>query len=263
MAQDGSVPAFSNRDAAFVDLAAPGVGVLSTFPRALTASHPSCADQGYSDCGTPDYRQGDGTSFAAPQVTAAAALLLAERPDLTSDQVAAILGHSADDVTPATGCARCAVGRDALSGRGSLDVAAALQALSRSLPYADRLEPNDDGGALSAKVWGSSSSIKATVDYWDDPVDVYAVRVKAGERLSVRLHGPGIRGLALAIWKPGTQHVTGAPQAVASQRLFQSLRAGPSQSVQLRAKVSGWYRIEVKVVAPGAGPYLLQTAKTR
>ena len=35
--QDGNVPSFSNRDAAFVDLAAPGVGILSTFPRALTA----------------------------------------------------------------------------------------------------------------------------------------------------------------------------------------------------------------------------------
>jgi subtilisin family serine protease len=263
LAQDGSVPQFSNRDAAFVDLVAPGVGIFSTFPRSLTAAHPSCADQGYSDCGSPDYRQGDGTSFAAPQVTGAAALLLAERPDLTADQVASILEHSADDVTPATGCQHCAVGRDALSGRGSLDIAAALQALSRQLPYADRLEPNDDGGFQSARLWGSSSSVRATVDYWDDPVDVYAVRVKARERLSVRLRGPGIHGLALVIWKPGTQHVTGTPQAVASRRLFQSLRVGPNQTVQLRARASGWYRVEVKVVAPGAGPYLLQIAKTR
>ncbi len=79
----------------------------------------------------------------------------------------------------------------------------------------------------------------------------------------MRLHGPGIHGLALAIWKPGTQHVSGTPQAVASQRLFQSLRAGPNQAVHLRARRSGWYRVEVKVVAPGAGPYLLQIAKTR
>ena len=263
LAQDGSVPAFSNRDAAFVDLVAPGVDIFSTFPRSLTAAHSACADQGYSDCGSADYRQGDGTSFAAPQVTAAAALLLAERPELTSDQVASILEHSADDVTPGTGCPRCTAGRDALSGRGSIDIAAALQALSRPLPYPDRMEPNDEGGLESARLWGSSSSIRATVDYWDDPVDVYAVRVKSGERLSVRLRGPGIRGLALAIWKPGTQHVTGRPQAVASQRLFQSLHAGPNQTVQLRARASGWYRVEVKVVAPGAGPYLLQIAKTR
>ena len=55
LAQDGSVPLFSDRDPVFVDLAAPGQGVLSTFPRALTAARPACVDQGYSDCAGDEY----------------------------------------------------------------------------------------------------------------------------------------------------------------------------------------------------------------
>src|SRR5262249_29692835 len=103
----------------------------------------------------------------------------------------------------------------------------------------------------------------ATVDFWDDPVDVYAVRVPAGERLAIAVHGPGVHGLQLVLWKPGTRHVFGKPQAVASQRLFQAVRAGPNQTLRYRAPVGGWYDVEVKVVAPGAGPYTLRVAKTR
>ena len=261
--QDGNVPTFSNRDAAFVDLDAPGVGILSTFPRALTAQRPSCVDQGYSDCAGPDYKNGSGTSFAAPQVTAAVALLLAEHPGLTPDQVSTIIERSADDMTPATGCPHCAVGRDALSGRGSLDVAAALEAVSAgAIPAPDSMEPNDDAGRMAARLWGSASSVHATIDYWDDPVDVYSVHVPAGRQLSVFLRGPGVHGLQLVVWKPGTLHVTGTSSLLSRQRVFQSLHAGPNQSFQSRATLSGWYDVEVKESSPGAGPYVLRIAKT-
>jgi stage II sporulation protein D len=262
LAQDGSVPSFSNRDAVFTDLAAPGVGILSTFPRSLTAQRPSCVDQGYSDCGTSDYRAGEGTSFAVPQVSAAAALLLAVHPGLTPDQLAAILERSADDVSPANGCPHCLVGRDSLSGWGSLDIAAALGALSGPLPVPDRLEPNDDAGALAPKLWGRTAIVRATTDYWDDPVDVYAVRVAPGQRVSVTLHGPGITGLQLALWKPGTKHVEGKPQLLQAHRAFESLHAGPNQSFRYRATAGGWYDVEVKVTAPGGGAYTLRIVKT-
>ena len=48
-----SVPGFSNRDAVFNDIAAPGKEILSTFPRALRRNV-RCVDQGYSDCGAAD-----------------------------------------------------------------------------------------------------------------------------------------------------------------------------------------------------------------
>jgi stage II sporulation protein D len=262
MAQDGNIPAFSNRDAIYTDLVAPGVGVLSTFPRSLTAQRPACADQGYSDCASRDYRDGEGTSFAVPQVTAAAALLLSVYPALTADQLTTIIERSADDVSPATGCSHCPVGRDSRSGWGSLDIAAALGDLSGTLPHRDELEPNDDAGSQARKVWGNASFVRATADYWDDPVDVYAVRVRAGERLSVALRGPGLRGLQLVLWKPGTAHVNGNPGLLKSHRLFQSRRVGPYQSLGYRATLSGWYDVEVHLTSPGAGAYALRISKT-
>ena len=96
--QDGSVPAFSNRDPLFVDIAAPGEGVFSTIPRNLIDTTRIDCDEPYSDCGTPTYRDPIGTSFAAPQVAAAAALLIGADPTLTPDQVAWLLERSATDV---------------------------------------------------------------------------------------------------------------------------------------------------------------------
>ena len=74
---DGSVPLFSNRDPLFVDMAAPGEGVYSTIPRNLIDRTRVYCDIPYSECGAPTYREPIGTSFAAPQVSAAAALLIA------------------------------------------------------------------------------------------------------------------------------------------------------------------------------------------
>ena len=261
LAQDGSVPAFSNRDPVYTDLIAPGVGILSTFPRSLTGQRPACTDQGYSDCAGPDYRDGSGTSFAAPQVTAAAALLFAVDPSLTASQAETILERSADDVTPATGCPHCSVGHDPLSGWGSLDIAAALRALSGPLPSRDSLEPNDDAGAQAAQLWGGTAIVHASVDYWDDPVDVYSFRVSAGQQVSATLHGPGVKGLQLVLWRPGTQHVTGTPAMLRRQRVLESLHTGPNQTFRYRTTVGGRYDVEVRVVSPGAGAYSLRLVK--
>src|SRR5581483_4208287 len=117
-----------------------------TFPRTLTADHPTCVEQGYSTCGPPDYHGAEGTSFAAPQVSAAAGLLLAERPGLAPEQTAELLERTAADMTAATGCPTCELGRDRLSGWGRLDIAAALAAGTGTLPAPDRYETNDDAG---------------------------------------------------------------------------------------------------------------------
>ena len=86
--------------------------------------------------------------------------------------------------------------------------------------------------------------------------------MSAGRRLSIGLRGPGVKGLQLVLWKPGTVHVTGTSQLVSGRRVFQSLHAGPNQSFQFRAKLPGWYDVEVKETLPGAGPYTLRIAKT-
>ncbi len=76
LTRSGAVPDFSDRDPIYNDLAAPGADIFSTFPLALTQQRPGCTLQGYTDCATDEYRHAEGTSFAAPQVSAAAAMLL-------------------------------------------------------------------------------------------------------------------------------------------------------------------------------------------
>jgi subtilisin family serine protease len=261
LTRTGNVPDFSNRDPVYNDISAPGVGIFSTFPANLTAMRPTCPDQGYSDCGPDEYRNPEGTSFAAPQVTAAAAMLLAVDPALTNSQTSALLEHSADDVSAATGCPRCALLRDPLSGWGRLDVAKAIEALAGPLPPPDRYETNDDAGTQAHTLWGKQLTIDATVDYYDDPVDVYRVALTGHEKLRARLAGnwPGAN-VSLVLWRPGTTRVSDA----GTQRLraAQSAAPGSLQRVTFTAPGRGWYYLEVKVTSPGSGPYTLTLSKS-
>ena len=260
LARDGSVPVFSHRDKIYTDIAAPGVGILSTFPRALTAETKECAEQGYSSCASDDFRKGQGTSFAAPQVSAAAAVLLAVRPKLRPEQVAELLTRTAQDVNGATGCPGCALQRDALTGWGRLDVNAALkQLLSAGPPPRDRLEPNDDAGQAAAAIWGKSNRIQATLDFWDDQNDIYAIRLEQRQRVFVSVRGPAGTDTNLILWRPGTRHV----DDLASLNLVarQSARPGPQEHLSFRAPQTGTYYVQVKLGSRGAGKYRLVLVK--
>jgi subtilisin family serine protease len=256
VARDGSVPSFSDRDAVYNDLAAPGQDMFSTLPRRMTAARSTCPDQGYSDCGPADYVHASGTSFAAPQVSAAAALLLASDPALHPDQVSAILERTADDANASNGCRRCPLLRDSLTGWGRLNVTNALSALDGPLPPADRYEPNDEAGSSSFTLWGRTLRTRATIDFWDDPVDVYRVRIAARQRFSATVRGPGRAGVALSLWKPGTTSVTGF-----GRPLLRKAGAGASRSLAYRATVGGWYYLEMKVASMSFGAYDLAIAK--
>jgi hypothetical protein len=263
IARDGTVPLFSNRDRVYNDIAAPGQDIFSTLPRALTSSaRPACVLQGYSDCGPIEFRRGDGTSFSAPQVSAAAALLFASRAQIQADQVAALLTRAADDATPDTGCYRCSLGRDSLTGWGVLDVTSAIEMLAADPPPADRYEANDEAG-IAASIWGRKGQrVSATIDYWDDKVDVYRVKLRRGQRLVARLKGPSGTDTNLFLWKPGTKRVGGR---AADRRLLaaQSKSPGSVERIRVRAQQTGWYFLEVKVSAPGEGSYSLAFKKRR
>jgi subtilisin family serine protease len=261
IARDGSVPSFSNRDPLYNDIAAPGEGIFSTLPRALTsASRPGCVLQGYSDCGPMEFRRGDGTSFSAPQVSAASALLFATDPQLSPDQVAAVLTRSAADADPGTGCSRCTTGRDALTGWGLLDVSSAVRGLDDAYPAPDRFEANDEPG-IAPRLWGRKGRrIQASVDYWDDQIDVYRIRLRRGGRLVARLRGPRGADTNLFLWKPGTRRVDGVS---ANRRLLaaQSKSPGSAEQIRLRVRKPGWYYLEVKISTPGSGGYSLRFRK--
>ena len=256
--RDGSVPMFSNRDSVFNDIAAPGDELFSTLPRALTAQRPLCVEQGYSECGPPEFRRPQGTSFAAAIVSAGAALARSAWPELRPEQITTMLERSALDQMAATGCRRCAEGRDALTGWGRLDVAGVVN-WPRSHPVADRYETNDEAGAGAKLVRGRSARIRARIDYWDDQNDVYAVRLKRNQRLSLRLFGEGME-VDLAIWRPGTRRVDDV-RSLSGSPVDQSKRRGAKDTLHFRPKRAGRYYVQVKITEPGSGPYRLDLVR--
>ena len=259
LSRNGSVPAFSNRDKIFNDIAAPGEGIVSTFPLALTAESKDCAEQGYSPCGAEDFRRGEGTSFAAPQVSAAAAVLLSLRPGLRPEQVTALLTQSARDVNAANGCRACAFRRDKLSGWGRLDVMAAIRGLAGPIPPPDRLEPNDDAGPGSIRLWGQAIRLEATLDFWDDQNDVYAIRLRRNQPVYVRVSGPAGEDTNLLLWRPRTRHVDDLSSLGLLAR--QSARPGGREFLSFRATRTGLHYVQVKLASRGEGRYKLVIIK--
>ncbi len=159
---DFKPPYFSSASAA-VDLAAPGVGILTATPAQFD-------EDGQAD----GYEAVTGTSFSAPMVAAAAAWLRAAKPRLKVDQVAQTLRGSARDLGRR--------GWDSATGFGLLSMTAAL---ARAAPAADPHEPNDDMawvdgralGRVDRAVWrgGRPRRLRALVDKLEDPADVYRV----------------------------------------------------------------------------------------
>jgi subtilisin family serine protease len=107
------------------DLAAPASRIYS-----LTLS---------DSAGTPQRDTLSGTSFAAPMVSAGAALLLSQRPQLTPLQVGGLLATTADDLNDP--------GWDPFTGGGRLDLAAALR--QPGGPEVRLLQPRNDRGSAA------------------------------------------------------------------------------------------------------------------
>jgi subtilisin family serine protease len=256
----GGIPSFSNRDRIYDDMAAPGLRIVSILPRPLTARFPSCTEQGYSSCGPDEYREAQGTSFAAPQVSAAAAVLLSLRPTLRPEQVTSLLESTASDLNASTGCSACETGRDAYSGWGRLDVAAAIAALDKGLPDRDSYEANDDLGTRAYPAYGSNRRLRATADFWDDQDDVYAIRLERNQPVYVGLTGADTTvDLSLAFWLPQAHSIDRV--ADFRYRVRTSARTGSRQYLSYRAGTGGTFYIQVRMSSPGATRYRLAIIK--
>ncbi|WP_183100590.1 S8 family peptidase [Nocardioides pelophilus] len=143
-AADDTVATFSSTgptsaNVAKPDLVAPGAHLVST------RAPGSAADTAFPASRVdPLYFRGSGTSFSAPQVAGAAALLLQQRPGLTNDEVKALLTGSAAALpnVPVTA-----------QGAGALDIEALLAAPTG--PVANHGLAQSDGSGSPFKSEGS------------------------------------------------------------------------------------------------------------
>lgn len=137
------VAPYSTRNAS-VDLAAPGGSNLSSDPsRDILGACWVDATVGRGYC------RESGTSFAAPHVTAAIALVRSLDPDRTAAGTEEVLEDSARDIRTATGTGP---GRDDRTGAGRLDVGRATALVAMRTDTLDDLPDTADPSAASVAV---------------------------------------------------------------------------------------------------------------
>ena len=129
-----------------------------------------------------------------------------------------------------------------------------------ALPPPDRFETNDDVTAHASRLSGARGTRTATLDYWDDPTDVYPIDLAARRRLSIALVGDVGASARLRLWSPQTRSVFGAASKLEVAR---SKQVGEKQRLWylVPAGESGRYYLQVTMTRPGAGAYILNWAK--
>ncbi|MGI8588134.1 MAG: S8 family serine peptidase [Chloroflexia bacterium] len=134
--QRDSVAGFSSYGD-YVDLAAPGINILSTW----VSNHKT------------GYMSESGTSMASPMVAGAAALVLSINPNLTPDQVQLLLEETADDIGDP--------GFDQKSGWGRVNLLHALQQAPNGPPDPNRKLPptKTPPGSSGSKVQGTVTGV--------------------------------------------------------------------------------------------------------
>lgn len=237
-----AVASFSNGGPS-VDLAAPGVDLVTTAPAAL--------------CPT-GFALASGTSFAAPAVAGAAALVKAARPDLSAPQVFALLRTSARDIGPR--------GFDPDAGFGVLDVTEALRAAA---PPPDSPEVDDDVYWITGRYAARhplaltprrrSARLSGQVSAFNDPADVYRVKLRSRDRLTARLRAPTGTRYALSVWNARTRGFDITSGRERGRLVAASDRRGSSESLAVEVRRGGVFYVAVEAPRPDAatGSYAL------
>ena len=256
---------FQDRRAVFsntgpwVDLVAPASSLAAPVPVAYCQS---------------GYAVANGTSFAAPAVAGAAALIAELRPQLSAQQRFDLLRSSARDLAPA--------GRDDETGFGMLNVAKALTAPPP--PAGSSAEVDDDPvyvrGANAAghpvllgKRGKARLRLNGQVSATKDPADIYPVRLRKGERFVASATASAADAvLFLTLWKPavGDHDVS---RGITKQQVVSSGGFSRTPELKMRVTKGGTYFVSIEApdvfddddaeaVAPVAQPYVLALSKS-
>ncbi len=206
---------FTNFGHDSVDLAAPGVDILTTSPPG-------------------SYAVVDGTSFSAPMVAGVAGLVKSVHPEYSVVQlrnaVLSAVDHPAD----------LAGGWTATSGR--VNAATALAAS----PTTSRLSSGNIAGAERI-----SGMARGRVSYPSNVNDVFKVRLRRGFNYGVTLDVPARLDYDLYVWKPGTVQIWQVEPGcdwVGPCRWLQGSSArgkGKPEALTFRARRSGTYYLQV------------------
>jgi subtilisin family serine protease len=218
---------FTNWGHDSVDIAAPGVDVLSTVPMALGS-----------------YAVFNGTSMAAPMAAGVAALVESQAPSHTPVEVKNAVMNSVDH---SQGLSELFLfGRGPFSGNftrtsGRLNANSALTAPTTNAT------PRTDGNVDGARRLGRSA--RGRVSWPADVNDVYRKRLRRGHTYRITLDGPRRRDFDLYVWEPGTKEIWQLTAGCFGRGPcpIARLSAGRTadESVKFVARKSGNYMIQV------------------
>jgi hypothetical protein len=225
--------AFSNTGP-WVDLVSPAVSLVA----------PSFADACPSG-----YAVANGTSFAAPAVAGAVAVLAQLRPELSAQQRFDVIRTSAHDLPPA--------GRDDDTGFGLLNVQAAVSAKA---PAPESSQEVDDDpfylrGANAARhplllAHRRQVQLSGEVSPAKDPADVYRVKLGKGTRFVASARVGGANSFVfLALWRPSAGNFD-VSNDVAQHQVATSGGFSPTPQLDVRVKKGGNYFVSIE--APDA-----------
>jgi hypothetical protein len=256
--QDRRTP-FSNIGP-WVDLVAPASGLVAPVPIDYCQS---------------GYAVANGTSFGAPAVAGAAALVAQLRPELTIQQRFDLLRSSARDLDPA--------GRDDETGFGMVDVG---KAVSAPAPAKESSAEVDDDpiyvrGANASKhpvalVKGKNAklTVSGRVSATKDPADLYPVSLHKGDRFVASATASGSDSvLFLGLWKPAVGDYDVSRQ-ITKQQIVSSGGFSSTPELKMRVTKGGTYFVSVEApdvfdeddpesVAPTTQPYKVVLSRTK
>jgi len=230
--QNDGLAGFSNFGRQTVDLAAPGVNVLSTIP------------------GGFDFFS--GTSMATPMVAGIAGIVRSQHAAYSAVEVKNAIMNGVDRprgmvlydaFANLTGLPRRALSGPFTVTRGRADAFGALRASTRNAT------PRSDGNIDGARRM-RGAAVTGRVSWPADANDVYRRRLKGGARYRVELRGPPGADLDLWVWRPGTTEIAQFTRGCFVGRACPALAAqsggeGSNERAEFTAREPGPYYVQV------------------